>query len=476
MSTTPLSQPSSISSMCSSFSSFDGSSTERKRKLLSLLTQPRENGGYGGRINYHEFSLLGHSLNWTREVIEDCWYDVLRGVPTLEATDMQHVADVVCDYCSPSTLVSSMTPPVRPDLAKTELVRGLPKSADSSQSGKPAVGLDSPAPPVLVHAAAGVRPRSCTRTCCSGNTNRRTPSAQSDKERCSITSGLPKPIRRSSKLALRGNQSPGCRRYAVQTASSKLKLRTRSPSLAASGNVGAAPRQPTPRRNQPSPRTGTPKHSAVFDRLYEHGKKFQLERKAWTKPLEEMPSFKPSITPCRGGRHTKEENADAPHYHKLTCSHCAKLMQQPDRHHDPLDDTPATARVDFRAPPGPSCFVPPGYVEGVARLRRGVAARQLNDFVAGLRQDSCSYPFRDGSSSAAIQCLEAPILRLPLYTIEKGAKESVDVRLASHDDKISGRSNDAYNDGRVSLATPTRPRSFSASSSHASYFERFKTY
>ncbi|CCW70247.1 unnamed protein product [Phytomonas sp. Hart1] len=475
MSTSTLSQPSSISSLCSSFSSYVSISAERIKKLVNLLTRPRENGGYGGKINYHEFSLLGHSFNWNREMIEDCWYDVLCGVPTSEATDMQHMAEVMCDYCSPAALESSMIPPAPPHLGNPELAEGPPKSVISSQDDGPVDGLLSLVPPVLIHADAGVRSSLFPKTG-SGNTDRRALFKQGNKEQDSNTSRFIKPMRRSSKLTPRRNRSPVSKRYALQTASSELKLRAQGPSLEASADDGSAPRRPSPRKTKQPPQTSTPQHSAVFDRLYTHGKKLQLERKAWIKPLEWMPSFRPHITPYRGRCPSEEENGDAPHYHRVTRSYCAKLVKQPDRPHDPLDDTPTTARVDFRPPPGPSSFVPPGYIEGVARLRRGVASRQHRDFAAGLRQDLCSYPCRDGPPAAATQYPETPILRLPLFTIEKGAKESVDVRLASHDDRVSCSSNNAYIDGKVPLATTTKPRSFSALSSRASYSERFKAH
>ncbi|KAG5484535.1 hypothetical protein LSCM1_07911 [Leishmania martiniquensis] len=375
-------------------------------RLLDLLTRPPERGGYGGRLNYAGFVNLAASLGWNQEDMDDCWYDIVMGEPCAETVDMARVAECVCSYClaSPLPILERhiTAPPVAAELATP------PRRRHSSNEQNTTVLLSPPTPtPREAEAFAPIAPEK----------------SKSEEVKTAPTSPrITSPPRRRADM----NAFP---RYAVETLSSEQKKAVVTPrrhSHRAQGRPSAA--RP-PRHASPAPATPrTPAHAdnTVFFRLYEEGME-QHRKRSSAKPVDEAIAectFQPHITPYT----TKAPHANCVQYNRPTRSYFAKLTGQ-EAQQDAEGSAPETPRVTYHPAPGPSPSVPPGYVEGVARLRSYIASRYARaSFESSLR----------GNSAANIASLvEAPILRLPVTL--SGVTDSVDVRLASPQARISLR-------------------------------------
>lgn len=378
------------SSICSSLSSDEIRSrgAHSDERLTELLVRPREDGGYGCRLNYSEFKALARSLGWNSEDIDDCWYDILMGHPSAEATDMQRVADAICSYCLASPLPLLEQYSAKQTERTEKSMRGncmKPHQHHHSDRGHH-LSAD-PNPPVTPATPISAPP--------------------SSKEL--PASAAPKAKRRSSSFDYH--------RYAIDTASSEQRRRISSSSCRRSQSEmkQLSIRSSTP--NSSSARRTARADGDVFSRLYAsgmelHRKKEQLRCTA----KEEVYPFAPSITPYTSS------NPDRPQqrYNKPTKSYRARLMGE-EKDTDAVLDAPSTPRVNFHPAPGPSSAIPVGYVEGVARLRRYVASRSAQiDFAETLRRPHAVDPSAN---------LQGPILRLPIKV--EGVANTVDVRLAS---------------------------------------------
>ncbi|KPI87549.1 hypothetical protein ABL78_3346 [Leptomonas seymouri] len=422
-----------LASICSSLSSDDSvriaGGGHANEHLVDLLTRPRSRGGYGGRLSYGEFSTLAQSLGWSIEDMDDCWYDIMMGVPAVEAVDMSRVAECVCSYC----LTSPLPLLERYALSKAE-AKVPPRSSSSSttsSTGDEKVQAVTPPPPPTALPVS----RNSNATVVPPPPSPRRPTASSAvtaadahrKENKKSGDGTAKNMSATQPVA--AHVRP---RYTVETVSSGRKRLTGASPLSRSR------RHPSPSQMQatsPSRRhsiaapdlrdSAPPQHDSntVFFRLYENGLEQQRKRGA-AKPLaadDEIAecTFKPKLQPYTFKGSSAAEGRL--HYNKPTKSFFAKLVDGAERSGDAIDMAPETPRVAYHPAPGPSSNVPVGYVKGVARLRRYLASRyQHTDFKSSLRD----VVHRDVERLA-----DAPILRLPV-TVE-GVADTVDVRLAS---------------------------------------------
>ncbi|GET86845.1 hypothetical protein, conserved [Leishmania tarentolae] len=372
-----------------------GHSSER---LIDLLTRPRAQGGYGGRLNYNGFAMLAASLGWNQEDMDDCWYDIVMGEPCAEAMDMKRVAECVCSYCLASPL---------PILENSTLIASSPvKQATPLQRPHPSRAQDTTvllSPPTpLSQKNKTVSPMAAPRAQKERRTNATASAGKSSQQRrCTML-----------------NLSP---RYAVETVSSEQRKTCTSPrrqSCTPQNERGiiTLSRHMSPgslqEQNPPSAR------NSVFSRLYQKGMEQHRKRLA-VKPVDtaiEECTFQPHIHsyPRRGS------DAASPHYNKATESYFAKLTSH-ETPRDAVGNSPETPRVTYHPAPGPSSDVPPGYVEGVARLRSYIASRYAHT--------TFEKSLRDRSSANVAPLVEAPILRLPVTL--GGVTDTVDVRLAS---------------------------------------------
>lgn len=343
--------------------------SDRAQKLEALLNQPRSEGGFGGQLTYADFAALCKPYGWSVEVLEDCWYDVLQGIPTADTRDMQRVAQAVCSYWavwSSDAAGSSQTSHSSAETTDTFCISQLSNAALPEHLAK--------------ESTPTVRPQG--------------PSTASV-----VNHRLPP---RSVKAVLLGP------RFAEATVSSVK----REEAIKSSGM------RPTRCRVFPP----SAKAAAVFDRLYVGGMQHHERRRTAALVVNEPDStFMPVITPYDTPR--RAVGCSEP-CHKPTQSFYAKLACH-ERHYDPIAEAPETERVTFVAPPGPSRAVPNGYVESVARLRRSAAGRRHRDFESSLR--SCSERSDSGHAGLA-ERLATPIIRLP--SPSGGGRTSVDVRLA----------------------------------------------
>ncbi|KPA75652.1 hypothetical protein ABB37_08220 [Leptomonas pyrrhocoris] len=414
-----------LASICSSLSSDDGvrgaESGGTNEHLVDLLTRPRSRGGYGGRLNYTDFSTLAQSLGWSSEDMDDCWYDIMMGEPSAEAVDMSRVAECVCSYCLASPL----------PLLKSYKFNGAqerpPSRASASSCASSFNGVEE---------VEGALAKTCTPP------RPPTPPHANMNEKTTVVISPPSPVPPSSPQAGKKGRGTTTKkntqetqrtvagrlpRYAVETASSERK------------KLPSASPPPPSRRHLSSPRTpskspsGPPggheraasQHASgtVFFRLYENGMEQQRKRRAAKSTAAEVDvaecTFRPKIQPYPLKERDTAEGRVL--YNKPTKSYFAKLVEEEETCSDVIAKVPETPRVTYHPAPGPSSDVPAGYVEGVARLRRYVASRsQHADFKSSLRDPVCSDVDR---------LMDAPILRLPV-TVE-GVAETVDVRLAS---------------------------------------------
>lgn len=442
-----------LASICSSLSSDDGVHVNggvgrTGEHLIDLLTRPRSRGGYGGRLNYSQFSTLAQSLGWSSEDMDDCWYDIMMGEPSAEAKDMSRVAECVCSYCLASPLpllenyklaseevtsarssaTSSSSAPVKHKVKQTEGKVGrlattppqLAKLPAHNRSNSTTVDLSPPSPrPQTVTASATAAPSPPSQPPLPAS-----PETETKKRADTANTDAQATLRKPSGM------SP---RYAVATLSSERKKHTAAPSSSPSP-AAQQHRRPSPRQQSTSPSrradTASPQRFAktVFFRLYENGMEQQRQRRT-AKPFttaqgeEETAqcTFQPKIRPYK--LKTTEGEERRARYKKPTQSYFAKLMEDGgDRSNssDAIAKAPPTPRVTYHPAPGPSTNVPTGYVEGVARLRRYVASRYEH---AAFKNS-----LRDPVRPDVHRLVEAPILRLPVMV--EGVADTVDVRLA----------------------------------------------
>ncbi|CBZ24698.1 conserved hypothetical protein [Leishmania mexicana MHOM/GT/2001/U1103] len=378
-----------------------GQSSER---LIDLLTRPSAQGGYGGRLNYTGFATLAASLGWNQEDMDDCWYDIVMGEPCAEAVDMKRVAECVCSYCLASPL---------PILEHSTLTKSSPaepatppRLPHASRERSTTVLLSPPTPPSRrTETVMPMPPKTGDKK---GRTTATTsPRQASAQRRCTMPNVFP--------------------RYAVETMSSEQKKASVSPRRRSHTAQNRQTTINSSRPTSPAPtpsQTSGPSGGSVFSRLYEKGMEQHRKRIA-VKPADSDVAectFQPHITPYT----PKASDTASMQYNKPTQSYFAKLTAQ-DSPQEAAGTSPETPRVTYQPAPGPSSDVPPGYVEGVARLRSYIASRYARpSFESSLR----------GSSSANVaRLVEAPILRLPVTV--GGVTDAVDVRLASPDARTS---------------------------------------
>lgn len=477
------SQLSPLSPMCSPLtsdggtprSSAGGDPTEEDtaRRLSELLSRPREAGGYSGRVSFTEFQALARPLHWTQEDVEDCWYDILRGVPAAEAADMPRVAELVCGYClaSPyplpeSGLAGLLLPP--------SLGTSPGKSSRQAAVDRSDVAVQTSTPPPQQHPDGIVdspKRRALSPTASSSASSVAPPPKPQSYPRA-VRSSIVSPRRE------RRRQNPSMlslssvvQRFAAPTESSRRKT-------GISG--GGSSVLPSPVRRRPASATT----SAVFDRLSAVVAVVPADgaTTAATSTTAAVPSqadrerlelaectFRPAITPFRSERLDRLRGGRPDCYKRPTAAYLSRLTGE-ERHGDPVEDAPATPRVPSRPAPGPSPHVPPGYVEGVVRLRLGMVCRagspSSREFSSGLRGsygNSGGNPtIRELEAAEQRRLLDAamtPILRLPLKSSSARCRHG-----GNYDNDDDSDSADNLVCVDVRLATSLRHRSCNGSS------------
>ncbi|EPY27131.1 hypothetical protein AGDE_10919 [Angomonas deanei] len=345
----------------------------QSEELVRLLQTPRPEGGYGGHLHYGEFAVLCTYLGFTTEQVEDCWYDTLMGQPLREVTDMERVAHYILCYCFSGNLTLPLPSAalLSEDHAGEELQKLLWQSGQETVLSSPSEVAVEPAPIVEQSTHLVESPRKATEKPKAKSAVRKAPSTHST------------------------NSAP---RYAASTACHDRRT-DQTPSV-----------KPTPKRSPSA-------NPEVYNRLYQHAKEYQEKKKvAREKPAEEpIPSPKKT-------RASSKRRASSPSqvtYNKPTKAFYTKLIAQGDTQYDAIAEYPETPRVDYQPAPGPSTYIPPGYIEDVARRRRDAARR--------LEERNYQNSLRGPDFSRELECVrQNAILRLPLST---NRRESVDIQL-----------------------------------------------
>lgn len=447
---------------------------EAEQQLLSLLSKPRDSNGYGGFIRFAEFAAMTRQLHWSDEDAEDCWYSILRGVPMAEATDMRRVAATVYSYC-----LASGYPLPEVWAGSSALVLPSPPSVEASSSKEGGDNVSSSAmhrsdAAVQTHEPVerrkGVSPprqrrqqrpvSSLASPTSSGRVPRQPRRLPPEREgrggedeggsSATRANAVPKGQRGEQVCGYGDTRSRSSvasspfKRYTVSTVSSRRKSISDSLSLSACGRCRTSP----VRRGRASQNS-----SAVFTRLYTHAASGASARQKASDTAEAAPNgnasvapvraaanrtptaqeqtatareraervectFKPMLTPYHSERLERERSSRPDCFRRPTRSSLARLLRE-ERRHDPIAEAPATPRVGIRPAPGPPSQVPPGYIEGVARLRLGVAHRSSSPsymaFTESLREGSMTPTQRVSEERRRLrEATATPILRLPL--------------------------------------------------------------
>ncbi|EPY28054.1 hypothetical protein STCU_05324 [Strigomonas culicis] len=326
--------------------------------LYSKLVLSRESGGYGGCVSYKEFSDMCHVTGFTEEETEDCWYDILMGVPVAKVTDMSRFVETFVFY------LLSLDKPIEGLFSQWE------KEAKKEEAPFCAAELPGPSSVSLA-----------------------TPCREDDSSKGiekHPTSGKMRILPRTKPTISTCNYC----RYAQNTSSSANRL-------------------PAQEKNTPATKKAkSTRSNPVFERLYNDAVRQQQEPKTTITEKEEentdacaLPSEKTKKT-SPSPRSNSQSTFTRP-----TQSFYARVAAA-EKTFDRLDDAPETPRVAYHAPPGPSSVVPNGYIECVAKLRRSAECSRRTQFKDDLR----SSMYKDPSVT-----LDGPILRLPISTVDRRA-------------------------------------------------------
>ncbi|KEG11262.1 hypothetical protein DQ04_02801030 [Trypanosoma grayi] len=380
--------PSSLSSSGTLFDEAAASDKTSVSRLIDVLAAPRDAGGFGGTLRYCDVGLLLQQIEckWDTDRLDDCWYDMVKGFPVTVVDDMPWAAQCIHEHLHGEAVQFVLRSPAAPtrddphvspqraqdiDRMTTEphVSRSSSRNAPPPPPPPPPPKQQSPPPPPSDHPAGNGRSR-----------------------------------------------TPGNARFASPTLSSMRRIRSvAAPSRRRSPGIAS------PRRGRSPP----PTSDDVFNRLIEDAK--DRRRRATTPtPAATTPIYN-STTAAKGAsdhsssprQSLRRASPTAPQFNRPTKSYEAKLAPEPELL-DRIEAAAPTPHVERRAPLGPSSYVPPGYVEAVARLRGFAASRNHYQFVDSLRAES----------PAPVVAERSPILRLPLPDSGDG-KRVVDVRLAS---------------------------------------------
>nr|CCC89431.1 conserved hypothetical protein [Trypanosoma congolense IL3000] len=376
--------------------------------LDEMLHAPRRDGGFEGVLRYDDLRQILMRLNctWDTDRIDDCWYDIVRGRATPITDDMSWARCCICEhfngeYTAPTTiehLREQHIPSPRSDSCSHSSVEPTSPCRTSPRNKNGGIELTASSYPVRAKTVV-------KGTGSAGLTSQ-------DQHILQRTSPPTSPRCDS------GVEDPGQRRsprYATPTMSGARKKFADQPVMRQSPS--SASKDGTRRRKGS---LSTP--NDVFRRLVEDASSRRCRQLASAAEVaieaDRITANSGSIpnSPVRSCRQSPVRHAwDMP-----TKSYRAKHSSEPPAF-DRLEAIPATPKVTRHKPPGPSSFVPPGYVEAVARLRKFAASRShYRDFVSSLRIDPPTSP----------PCTDAPILRLPLQGGRHDSGRAVDIRLA----------------------------------------------
>ncbi|KAH9598377.1 hypothetical protein LSM04_004742 [Trypanosoma melophagium] len=394
-------------------------------QLMEILSTPRESGGFGSSLRYCDVGLLLKQLGctWSTERIDDCWYDMVHGRPDGVVNDMEWAAQCIYNYmqgkwielapqrlnsammfedCGGSTTVLSLTPERVVSVLSPESRPDIPDVPLSSSSSSTST-TSSKATTSLLHRKP-IRQREEKDQQNVARDAAAIDGHSVDSEKPRYASPTLSSIQRTRSVSALSRQNKGKR---VVTSTSAVNL--------------------SPRKRRLSP----PQSSEVFQRLIEDAKNRKNRAstttttsppEANTTPLYTKTNIERLDRPSSSKLIPRRPSPNTCRWIKPTKSYEAKLIPEPPLM-DRLEAAVATPLVERQEPRGPSAFVPPGYVEAVARLRRFAASREHHQaFVDSLRRTSPTTP------SVAVQ---SPILRLPMQDDVGKKKIVVDVRLAT---------------------------------------------
>ncbi|RNF09298.1 hypothetical protein TraAM80_02245 [Trypanosoma rangeli] len=382
-------------------------------RAVELLASAREDGGFSGTLRYYDLRLLLQRLGcvWDLERLDDCWYDMVRGRPASVVEDMPWAAQCIYEHLRGDRVEFPARTP------STQLcgdVRALTSQRDEPDDLAAEADVSQPDP---LHTRSS---------------QLQVPMPTHDPEKQPEKSQEAVPSRQQQGLSAKKRHPTITRetRFASPTLSSVRRDRPTSVP-ARRKQAGEA----SPRRRRTSPLNAAT--AEVFRRLIEDADRRRRRAspptptltlpvaetrggmvtpaKAQTGPADRLPSA------TRISRHPSQTGQN---WNKPTKSYVAKLAPEP-ASVDCLEAAAPTPYVERREPLGPSTYVPSGYVEAVARLRRFAASRNHLKFVDSLRATT---PV-SAATGAAVE--RAPILRLPVSDSVEGRTCTVDVRLAA---------------------------------------------
>ncbi|ESL06599.1 hypothetical protein TRSC58_05724 [Trypanosoma rangeli SC58] len=382
-------------------------------RAVELLASAREDGGFSGTLRYYDLRLLLQRLGcaWDQERLDDCWYDMVRGRPASVVEDMPWVAQCIYEHLRG---VRVEFPTRTPSTHLCDDVRALTSQRDEPDRLAAAAGISQPDP---LHTRSSQLQVS-------------KPTHDPEKQPEPSQEAVPS---RRQRGRLEKKRHPTITREACFASPTLSSVRRAPPTSVPAQRKQAG--EASPRRRRTSSLKATT--GEVFRRLIEDADR-RRSRASSPSPTLTLP-----VAETRGGmvtpanaqtgpadrlpsatRISRHSSPTAQNWNKPTKSYAAKLAPEP-AFVDRLEAAAPTPYVERRDPLGPSTYVPSGYVEAVARLRRFAASRNHRQFVDSLRATT---PV-SAATGAAVE--RAPILRLPVSGSVEGRTCTVDVRLAA---------------------------------------------
>ncbi|KAH8604001.1 hypothetical protein ERJ75_001768800 [Trypanosoma vivax] len=387
---------------------------EAMLQLKAILSAPCSAGGFGGSLRYSDVRqvLNGLGCQWNLDRIDDCWYDIVRGCPTPVVEDVAWAAQCLYNHLQSECVEIDTNKFLQLRLAGYSSAK--PVTKDRREDGRINALLPPPAP--RTHAVVDMTvPELLT-----------SPPRDEDRlmERGASQTELPDSNvfgavehGQSSTRGRYGSMSVG--RFASPTLSSAQRsLFGQNESTRAKGTLSS----PNKRRSSSPPHPPELNSGDVFSRLMDDAK--NRRDRSLSSSSAEGARGSGSVSPQRQAS-PRVPSPLRGHWEQPTRSSLAKHSAEsspPDR----LDYAAATPPVKRRAPHGPSSFVPTGYVEAVARLRKYAAIRaQRRSFAETLRTELTVSPRE--SEAEVVVTNDAPILRLPVKLgAGAGGKENGD--------------------------------------------------
>lgn len=434
---------------------------EDEEALLALFNQARSDGGYGGFLRYSEFAELTKSIDWTEDVSDDCWYEIVDGVAMSTATDMGRVVEKLHCYGAKLSYINGGNPSsqmllslIQSRTRQRDAMLGHHHRPSSPPTARGAVGTseqDSSANAVntrdTIHTTIS-QPGSASYTCCTSPTlagDTALPGACAESTQTVHSPERWRGMRRDARIV-------AGKRYVMQTAASEAKQRRglekktkQTPSHGVNA-VRSVPAHDSACSSKEDDHTDKTKASNACLRLYRCAQQRERARtdagerarparyidtlRATTSAHGSDPSARPPSSPpltqgaisCIGRRH----------FCVPTESFYARLTAAPEVHYDGIDNAPATPLVPIQPAPGPSTFVPRGYVDVVARLRRSIGATKNTDFVETLRGNGSVRGKASAVHGRGNDVTNAPILRIRTPRDDTTRPAYIDIRLKTN--------------------------------------------